>query len=109
MYAKERRRLERFDIALPARIAVAEGGQRQQVISLTTSNISAGGAFFKTDAPLPLGTEVVVELTLLAELFKSVTPNTEALVRMAGRVLRNETRGMAIAFSEKFHMQAVAC
>ncbi len=105
MKGTNRRRLERFDIAIPAQIAVGAGKQKN-VFSFTTANVSAGGAFFKTDAVLPLGTEVLVELTLLAELFRRVKPASPALIRLAGTVLRHEAEGMAIAFSERFHMQA---
>lgn len=104
MKETNRRRLERFDIALPAQVAVGSGTGKN-VFTLTTANVSAGGAFFKTDAMLPVGTEVLVELTLLAELFRNTKPANSALIRLAGKVLRHETDGMAIAFAERFHMQ----
>jgi len=106
MKETNRRRLERFDIALPAKVA-AGPGKGENIFTLTTANVSAGGAFFKTDAVLPVGTEVLVELTLLAELFRNVKPANSTLVRLAGKVLRHERDGMAIVFSEHFHMQPV--
>ena len=107
MRGSERRQLERFDISIPARVDVSKAAY-PEALSLTTVNISAGGAFFATDTVLPVGTEVLVELTLLAELFRNVKPASPALIRLAGKVLRLEPGGMAVAFSERFHMQSMA-
>lgn len=107
MQGKNRRRLERFEIAVPAQIAVAVDNRRR-TMHLITHDISAGGAFFQTDTLLPVGTEVLIELTLLAELFRNVKPPSQALIRLAGKVLRHDFDGMAIGFTEHFQIQPVA-
>jgi hypothetical protein len=55
------RKLERFDLKLPARISVLPGGH---AVDLVTENICAGGAFFLTMNPLAEGLKVLDDLML---------------------------------------------
>jgi len=106
MTTQERRLLERFSLSLPAKIR--PGGDERRVFSLSTANISAGGAFFKTGSPLPVGTEVMVELTLPAEIFRSIQPANHGLVKVSGIVLRHDPTGMAVKFHKNFQIRPVA-
>jgi hypothetical protein len=58
----EKRKMERFSLNLPALITIIDERGNQQVFNVMSSNICAGGSYFKTDAPLSVGTDVKVEL-----------------------------------------------
>ncbi len=53
----ERRKLERFNLQVPAKIGVISHGQEKEILDILTSDLCAGGAFFHMDRPLPEGTE----------------------------------------------------
>ena len=93
---KERRKLERFDLRLPAEIDVAGGETR--IRNLFTRNICAGGAFFETSDPLPLHTQVKIDL---------VAP-TRVQIIVVGSVCRSEPGGMAIQFDEEYKLLPLA-
>jgi hypothetical protein len=98
---QERRRLERFTIELPAKIEAA--GAEQRLLNLFTKDISSGGAYFRTQKPLPVGTEVRVDLVLpLDKLKKFLSDREKVTVNVTGTVLRAEPRGMAVGFSEDY-------
>jgi c-di-GMP-binding flagellar brake protein YcgR len=104
----ERRRLERFTIELPAKIEVADAEQRERLLNLFTKDISSGGAYFRTQKPLPVGTEVRVDLVLpLDKLRKFLSDRDKVTVNVTGTVLRAEPRGMAIGFSEDYRFGSV--
>jgi len=99
----ERRKLERFTIELPAKVEAVRTDQRDRLLNLFTKNISSGGAYFRTQEPLPVGTEVRVDLLLpLDKLRKFLSDREKVTVNVTGTVLRAETRGMAIGFSEDY-------
>ena len=96
--------MERFGLGLTATVSVQDGGN--QVLKLQTVNISAGGAFFKTDRKFPKGTPVKMELVLPVAKLKKLKGNRTRL-EIAGEVLRNEKNGMAVRFDTKYRMQPV--
>lgn len=93
---KERRKLERFDLQLPAKIDVVAG--EKQISNLFTKNICAGGAFFETSNPLPNNTRVKIDL---------VAP-TRVQIIVAGSVCRLDPSGMAIQFDEEYKLLPLA-
>ena len=60
----DRRKMERFDLELPAKFTWTGNDKNHKSIELMTSNICAGGAFLITDRPLPKGTDVKMDLIL---------------------------------------------
>lgn len=52
---QEKRRLERFELKVSARIEGVGKKIKKDVLHLVTSDICAGGAFFDTDRSLPEG------------------------------------------------------
>ena len=92
---EERRKLERFALNLPASIRAI--GSVSRTLDLVTQNISAGGAFFLTDNPLPKGLKVLMELVLKREsgLGKA------AKLKINGKVIRSQPDGMAIMFMDR--------
>jgi hypothetical protein len=88
----ERRKLERFDLRLLAKI---EGlGLKKGVHNLLTRNISAGGAFLETTKHLPENSRVSIDF---------VVP-TGVLVKVTGAVLRSEPTGIAVRFDNEYQL-----
>jgi hypothetical protein len=100
---KDRRKVERFNLELPAEITVKTTEQMVGVLHLRTRDISSGGAFFSGAHPLPEGTPVRVNLTLSADRLKRLM-GAQARVEVSGIVQRSEPSGMAICFNRDYHM-----
>lgn len=105
MQSLERRKLERFDLSIPAKIRFAVTGRKQEEIGLTTINICSGGAFFKTTQPLPVGTKVDVDLTLPLDTLKNIKDIKKKLsINVSGKVLHIEPTGMGVGFDAKYQL-----
>ena len=102
-----KRKMERFSLELPAKISVV--GEKDEPASLDaiTSDISAGGAFFHTDQPLPVGTEMQVDLVLSLDELKKIE-GKRASIKVKGAVIRIEGKGMAISFDKKYQISPLA-
>ena len=88
----ERRKLERFDLSLSAKI---EGvGLKGGGHSFLTKNISAGGAFLETTNHLPENSQVGTNF---------VVP-TGVQIEATGVVLRSEPTGVAVRFDNDYKM-----
>ncbi|MBW2560606.1 MAG: PilZ domain-containing protein [Deltaproteobacteria bacterium] len=98
-----KRKLERFPLKLPAHIVV--DGEEKEAASLDaiTSDISAGGAFFHTGTPLPVGTEMYVDLILPLDELKKIE-GKRAKIKVRGTVIRTGEKGMAISFDRKYRI-----
>ena len=96
---KERRKYERFALSLPTEVVVLTSGE-QQVYELSTSDVSAGGAFFCVQQPVRQGTQVKLRMILASDRLKVLT-GAQGLIKVAGTVVRCNKRGIAIAFDEK--------
>ena len=106
---KEKRKLERFDLELPATIQFLTPGQEKSLLDLLTTNISSGGAFFHTTRPLPEGTPVKIDLILpLGRLKKLKDDSKQAYIKVTGTVLRSESEGMAICFDQDYQLVGVS-
>ena len=101
----EKRRLERFDLVLPAAIEFINEHQDERMINLLTTNICSGGAYFYTNQPLPEGTQVKIDLVLpLDKLRKLKKEHKKAFIKVTGKVLRTESEGMAIFFNKDYQI-----
>jgi len=101
----EKRRLERFDLVLPATIEFINEHHNERMINLVTTNVCSGGAYFYTNQPLPKGTQVKIDLVLpLDKLRKLQKEHKQALIKVTGKVLRTESEGMAICFDEHYEI-----
>jgi len=97
----ERRELERFDLRIPARIAViGQDKNKGMTLNVMTRNICANGAFFQTDSPLPAGTHVRIDLTL--DRTEKDPTSRRAQLKASGAVVRSESEGMAICFDKTY-------
>ena len=106
---KERRKMERFDLKLPATFELLTPYQEHGLFTLLTTNICAGGAYFHTTQPLPEGTRVKIDLVLLSDKLRRFKDKfKKACVNVTGRVLRSEAEGMAIYFDEDYEIIGAA-
>jgi hypothetical protein len=96
---KDRRKLERFDLSLPATIEIINEGEEKAKVPfhLLTKNICARGAYFYTEQPLREGTEVKISLFHAPDKLKKLGGG-KAFIRVNGRVQRAEANGMAVSF-----------
>lgn len=103
---KERRKLERFSLQIPATIEVIDQGQRKAKVEVVTSNICAGGAYFQTTNPLPKGTQIKIDLLLTLQKLKELKVEyDQAYIKVTGTVLRTESQGMAVRFDEDYEIR----
>jgi hypothetical protein len=89
---EEKRKLERFDLTLPAKIAEL-GREKGVQHNLLTKNICAGGAFFETKKHF---------LTENARVSIDLAMPTGAQIKITGTVLRSEPAGVAIRFNNEY-------
>jgi hypothetical protein len=61
----------------------------------------SGGAFFKTSAPLPLGTRVKMDLILSQDKL-NIGNRAETHIDVSGSVIRTELQGIAVCFDKKY-------
>ena len=99
----ERRKLERFNLEVPARIEILSlSGQNREVMELNTKDVSAGGAYFRTKKALPQGTRVKVDIVLPLDRLRRLKDACKGLIKVTGTVLRSEPSGMAVCFDEGY-------
>ena len=102
---REKRKLDRYDLNVPAKVEVTTSDQEKEIFDLLTSDICAGGAFFYTTQPLPEGTTVKIDLILSLDRLKELKDDFKhAHIEVTGTVLRSESAGMAICFNEDYQI-----
>ena len=94
----ERRRLERFDLQVPAKIEVLTSPDPASILELLTKDICAGGAYFPTKTALASGTKVKLDILLPVRSVTTLSDNTRGLIKVNGTVIRSGPAGMAIGF-----------
>jgi hypothetical protein len=94
---KERRKYERFQLILPARIHLITS-EKKQIFDLRTKDISAAGAFLQTTEQFPEGTLFHLEMTVPSERIKELT-GAQSLINVEGTVVRSTPTGVAICFN----------
>ncbi|PKN24501.1 MAG: hypothetical protein CVU64_22030 [Deltaproteobacteria bacterium HGW-Deltaproteobacteria-21] len=99
----DKRKIERFDLKVPARIEGLGRRKNRDILDLMTSDLCSGGAFFYTNQSLPEGTKVKVDLLLpLGGLKKLISEYDHAYIEVTGTVIRREPRGMAVCFNKNY-------
>ena len=96
----ENRKMERFSLDLAGLLSVS-GKAKEKKRELKTVDICAGGAFFSTSEPIPLGAEVSVNLILPLDRFKELKTK-KALIKVNGKVIRREQNGLAVCFDSRY-------
>ena len=96
----DRRRIQRYDLALPAVITNMPEVPECPKVMLMTRDISASGAFFDTRQPLSRGTILGLELRLPAGNYPG------GKVQLHGTVVRSTPTGMAVSFDDDYRFLA---
>ena len=92
----DRRRLQRYDLAIPAVIIDVPAVHECPEAALMTRDISASGAFFDTRQPLVPGTMLGLELQLPDRDYPG------GRVQIHGTVVRSTPAGMAVSFDDDY-------
>ena len=96
----EKRKVERFDLQLEAFISQPGEVSQEDSGSLVTRDISMNGVFLITDKPLPVGSNVSVDMILTLGGTKK-QDSQKAWIKASGKVLRADSQGMAVCFDDK--------
>jgi len=95
--------MERFSLEVPALLSTTDGKGTQETIEAMTCDICAGGAFFITDKPLSIGTDVNMNLIVCVKTAYDIE-ETKTCIDVSGRVTRIDERGMAVCFDKKYNI-----
>jgi hypothetical protein len=103
-FRDNKREFHRYTFAVPAIIEIIAAKEQKKKLNLQTANISAAGAFFLTENPLPEGTQIKINIFLQfnKEVRGSSDTGGHIVMKVTGRVLRSEPTGMAIGFNRDY-------
>ena len=108
MQSEERRRLERFPLEMPARIrqvqSPAEPDAHKTEMDGITRDVSSGGAFIKGGQPVSRGSELIIQLTLPLDKFKSLKNAKDVQIKVSGKVIRTEPSGFGVRFNDQYEI-----
>lgn len=104
---KERRKYERFQLALPARIETVISGKKR-IFDLHTKDISAAGAFLYTAEQFPVGTRFHLEMTVPSKRIRELT-GAQSVIDVEGTVVRCTPTGVAICFDGECEILTLNC
>ena len=94
---KDRRKYERLQLELPARLEI-NCLQRPEIFDLRTRNISAAGTLLLgTAEQFAAGTRCQLELIVISERIKELT-GVHGLIKVEGTIVRSTPEGVAISF-----------
>ena len=100
----EKREMERFSLKLRAMVSMIDESGNPRSFEAMTRNICAGGAFLQTAQPLPVKSDVKIDLILPMDNFKKLGGRSSH-IDISGLVIRTESEGMAICFDKKYRIE----
>ena len=100
----EKRKIDRFSLELSALLSVKDENGKQRSIEVMTGDISSGGAFFRTNTPFSVGTDVKMDLILPSDKFKKLG-GKRSRINVSGSVIRTNALGMAVCFDKKYRIE----
>jgi len=101
MLADEKRELKRLALNAPALVESLALRGEGDVKYLVTRDLSGGGVYFHTRAPLEIETTVEIGIFLDIEKLEEITLDGHVLIQANGMVQRVDSSGMAVKFLEK--------
>jgi Tfp pilus assembly protein PilZ len=100
----EKRKVDRFSLELQALLSINDENEKHRSIEVMTGDICSGGAFFRTNTPFSVGTNVKIDLTLPSDKFKKLG-GKRSRINVSGSVIRTNTLGMAVCFDKKYRIE----
>ena len=95
---KERRKHERLQLKLPARLEM-NAVERTEIFELQTQNISAAGALLVgTTEEFLVGTRCQLELIVSSERIRELT-GVQGLIKVEGTIVRSTPEGVVVCFN----------
>lgn len=101
----ERRKLKRYKLNIPTLIEL-NNEKCHVLFDMSTSNISAVGAFFHTKNALPTGNLVKLTFKIHSDKLKELT-GAQGFVKIKGRVVRSDHTGMAVHFDKQYQLMGL--
>ncbi len=99
---KEKRRIERYSLNLPARVSIPEKEDLHQ-LQAYTKDVSSGGTFLSIEQELEIGQKVNLELFLsIKKLQEFFEMDNQVRIEVTGEVIRHEEGGVGIRFDKKY-------
>jgi hypothetical protein len=95
----EKRKFERFEIEMPARMETTSS-MKKQAFDLVTKNISASGAYLSTSSLFSDGLRVKLSLIALNKKLFEIT-GLQSLIECEGSIVRTTPTGLAIWFDRE--------
>jgi hypothetical protein len=102
----ENRKMERYDLEVPAGLRIRNDPEWKEKLPATTKNVCAGGAYLRTDYRLEPGIPVDVDL-LLTFQGESPVARKQSQVQVSGVVVRVEHTGLAVQFNKHYKIFAI--
>ena len=99
----EKRKMDRFSLELRALLSINDEKEKQRSIEVMTGDICSGGAFFRTNMPFSVGTNVKMDLILPSDKFKKLG-GKRSRINVSGSVIRTNELGMAVCFDKKYRI-----
>ena len=103
MTKPRKRKGKRYSLSFPMKLSVTGGSKKVKEHKVLTENVSSGGAFVNTKKPLPIGSEVDIEMIIPLERLRKIE-GKKVSVRVSGVVVRSGKSGMAINFDETYEI-----
>ena len=94
----DKRKYERFEIELPARLETISSNKKQ-VFDFVTKNISASGAFVSENGSLSNGSCIKMSLTTQNKRLAELT-GSQCLIECEGSIVRTTPTGVGICFNK---------
>ena len=105
---EERRKLERFQLHVPAKIELTDESGHHETLQLETKDISADGAFFVSSKPITEGADIRLEMVLSVERLKDlIGAHKKVELKLQGHVIRSDSNGVAVMFDRKYQIKAL--
>lgn len=105
---RERRRLERYALHIPATIEIDDVSGTKEVLHLETRDISANGAFLESSKHISEGAHIKLDMVLSVEkLQELIGAQKEIELMVDGTVVRSDSVGIAVVFNRKYQIKAL--
>ena len=104
----DRRKLERFELHVPAKVEVTGESGKREILQLETLDISADGAFFISEKSITEGAHIKLEMVLSMEKLQQLIGQRKQIgLKINGTVIRSDSQGIAVHFDKKYQISAL--